>query len=573
MSQSTTPTSLNFMQLFERIIDLTAEKNFDEDSIAQAQPYLQVVAERLSLTEAEALLLSACVNLCCDNSIEIADLAKQFGCKNIRIQSYWAELLSLDKKRLLVRKQDYIGSVSFSMPPTVLIALRENSIPTPISYEGLSIPDWFDKLAQLLDNKEQNRLSYDGFTDELGRLIVSNPSLPVTQRLRYYQLEDVDETTVLFLGILSRFVLNRDDHIIRHDLANYFESREDLRHEILILENGEHYLQDIGLVEFACADGQVESNAWKLTDKAKREFLEGIKYRPTQNTNLLQAEKIQPKSLFFAPRVEKQVCQLADLLRPERFSAVQKRLEEYGMRRGFACIFYGTPGTGKTETVYQLARRTGRAIQMVDVPNLRSKWVGDTEKNIKRVFDDYRQLCMESAVAPILLFNEADAVLCRRNEGTTNSVDKMENAMQNIILQELETLDGILIATTNLTGNLDAAFERRFLYKIEFPKPTAAESCRIWHSLLPELTEDEALALAHDYAFSGGQIENIARKHIVDTILTDTAYCNTETDSNTNNSNTEQSHEHARQHLLSSIREACTEEKFHTHSKRTIGFS
>ncbi len=122
MSQSTTPTSLNFMQLFERIIDLTAEKNFDENSIAQAQPYLQVVAERLSLTETEALLLSACVNLCCDNSIEIADLAKQFGCKNIRIQSYWAELLSLDKKRLLVRKQDYIGSVSFSMPPTVLIA-------------------------------------------------------------------------------------------------------------------------------------------------------------------------------------------------------------------------------------------------------------------------------------------------------------------------------------------------------------------------------------------------------------------------------------------------------------------
>ena len=80
---------------------------------------------------------------------------------------------------------------------------------------------------------------------------------------------------------------------------------------------------------------------------------------------------------------------------------------------------------------------------MVDVPNLRSKWVGDTEKNIKAVFEDYRHLCNSAEMAPILLFNEADAVLCKRNEGAVIGVDKMENAMQNIILQEMENLDGI----------------------------------------------------------------------------------------------------------------------------------
>ena len=561
MAHKATISSLNLMQLFERIIDLTSGKELQTASIAQARPCLRIIGERLSLNETEALMLSACVNLCCNGSAGVGDMAMHFGCKNIRIQTYWADLLSLEKKRFLVRKQEYNGEVSFTMPPAVLNALRENTVPVPPVMEGLSILDWFDMLASLLGDKDRGLLSYDGLTAELDRLITSNPTLPVTQRIHTYHIDDCTKSLVLFLAMLHLFVQNGDDHVMKHDLEDYFDGdhcgRAMLRHEVRFLELGEHPLQDYRLVEYGCSDGQVDSNAWKLTDKAKREFLEGLNYRKTQNANLLQADKIVEKSLYFAPRVEKQVRQLADLLRPERFAVVQRRLEEHGMRRGFACIFYGSPGTGKTETVYQLARRTGRAIKMVDVPNLRSKWVGDTEKNIKAVFDDYRQLCLASDVAPILLFNEADAVLCKRNEGAVSGVDKMENAMQNIILQEMESLEGILVATTNLTGNLDAAFERRFLYKIEFPKPTATESCRIWHSMLPELTEAEALSLANDYSFSGGQIENIARKHIVDAILADEDSVG----------------EGSREYLLSSIREACATEKFHGGKTQVLGFA
>jgi SpoVK/Ycf46/Vps4 family AAA+-type ATPase len=91
--------------------------------------------------------------------------------------------------------------------------------------------------------------------------------------------------------------------------------------------------------------------------------------------------------------------------------------------------------------------------------------------------------------------------------------------MQNIILQEMEDLDGILIATTNLTCNFDSAFERRFLYKIEFHKPDVDAKSRIWRSMLTDLSEDEARQLAKLFDFSGGQIENIARKRAVDYIL------------------------------------------------------
>lgn len=95
----------------------------------------------------------------------------------------------------------------------------------------------------------------------------------------------------------------------------------------------------------------------------------------------------------------------------------------------------------------------------------------------------------------------------------------MENAIQNIILQEMEQLEGIMIATTNLTKNLDKAFERRFIYKIEFERPTIEARTAIWQSMIPNLDERVALSLAAQYDFSGGQIENIARKRTVSLIL------------------------------------------------------
>lgn len=184
-----------------------------------------------------------------------------------------------------------------------------------------------------------------------------------------------------------------------------------------------------------------------------------------------------------------------------------------------ACLFYGAPGTGKTETVYQLARRTGRNIMRVNISEIKSSWVGESEKNIKNVFNKYRFLVERSEAAPILLFNEADAILGKRMEGAERAVDRMENSIQNIILQEIENMEGILIATTNIAGNLDKAFERRFLYKIEFERPDIQAKCAIWKSMLPELNEDEAECLASRYDFSGGQIENICRKRTIDSIL------------------------------------------------------
>ena len=96
----------------------------------------------------------------------------------------------------------------------------------------------------------------------------------------------------------------------------------------------------------------------------------------------------------------------------------------------------------------------------------------------------------------------------------------MENSLQNIILQEMEDLKGILIATTNLTENLDKAFERRFLYKVKFNNPSVEIKCQIWNAMMPELPEADAHYLAEKFDFSGGQIENVVRKKTIQNILT-----------------------------------------------------
>ena len=280
---------------------------------------------------------------------------------------------------------------------------------------------------------------------------------------------------------------------------------------------------------------------------AKEELLSelDIKEKHNYKKDLVLHDSIKPKKMFYNPREREEIQTLSSLLQEENFYKIQDRLEAKGMRKGFACLFSGSPGTGKTETAYQIARETKRHIMMVDISETKSMWFGESEKRIKKIFDNYRNAVKNSETAPILLFNEADAVIGRRKEFSSSSraVDQTENTIQNIILQEMENLSGIMIATTNLTQNMDSAFERRFLYKINFDKPSVESRNGLWLSLIEDLPEAYAEELSASFELSGGQIENIARKIEVDTILKNEnlsidilkKYCKNENENNFNN--------------------------------------
>jgi SpoVK/Ycf46/Vps4 family AAA+-type ATPase len=183
-------------------------------------------------------------------------------------------------------------------------------------------------------------------------------------------------------------------------------------------------------------------------------------------------------------------------------------------------LLHGLPGTGKTETVYQLAKQTQRNIYKVDISETKSMWFGESQKLIKKVFNDYHQMMKTESDCPILLFNEADGIISKRKELGNSNTAETENAIQNIILEEMENFEGILFATTNLVKNMDAAFERRFLFKLQFDQPSLENAAKIWKNKLPFLTEDEARRLAERFPFSGGEIENITRKCVMNDLLT-----------------------------------------------------
>jgi len=198
---------------------------------------------------------------------------------------------------------------------------------------------------------------------------------------------------------------------------------------------------------------------------------------------------------------------------------VFKKLKEWGIkdkRKGIDAriIFYGAAGTGKTMTAVSLAKTLKRPILSFDCSKILSMYVGESEKNVRKIFDDFKDLSKKAKVEPILLLNEADQFLSARSEGAGSSADKMHNQMQNIFLEQIEKFEGILIATTNLLGNIDKAFSRRFNYKIEFKKPGRKQRLRLWQFMLPEGADyDESfdMKLLAQHELTGGQINLIIK--------------------------------------------------------------
>ena len=509
---------MSVLEIIEYIIKITEDK--PASIIGAPSKFLKVLTERLGLTSTQALMMSVFVNKCDDNSIVLRDLANHFDGNNISILKCTDDIEALVKLGVIKRQGERRGNSSYSVPQKTLDALSKNQLPAPPKSIGLNAYEWLDAVEDLMQDVRYDNINDGEFSQQITDIIDNNLHLNCTQAIKKHGL-DTDDLK-LFMAISLCAINDNDDNIGMRDIDDYYK-RPELRMIANQLEDGDHILFAENLIEHVNNHGMVDSSHWKLTDYSKNEVYSEFRFRKPklESNELIMPDKIVEKKLYYNDEINRQIDELHQLLENDRMKAILDRLESKGMRRGFACLFYGTPGTGKTETVLQLAKATGRPIMQVNISSIRSKWVGETEQNIKACFDTYRKFAINSDIAPILFFNEADALFMTRIETAEHSVDKMENAMQNIILQEMENLEGILIATTNLQGSLDSAIERRFLYKIEFTKPTPAERSHIWQAMIPELSLSEALMLAERFDFSGGQIENIARKCIISDILSE----------------------------------------------------
>ena len=502
----------------ERVAAKAKKSKLDDQLFVDCKEELAFLAESYGITTRQAVFFTVFLDRNC-RYVDYDDLTTYLDISNIRILSYSGDVEALTRHRLLRYHRRGKDEDTFIVPAAVLRALKHNEAYHMPPNTGLDCCELFARLKVLFDDLGDETITPDELGEEVKTLLKQNPQLTFARKVCALKVRSIDQ---LLIVLFCHLLVNEDDDDVRfNQIEPLYENKATFMRLRSEMSNDANPLMHMKLIEHLCADGIADNNRFHLTEHAKRELLGELNISVAADTaaDVMKPDSIGEKELFYCDKVDRQVEELASLLDAKRYKEVHERMRQRGFRQAFTCLFHGGPGTGKTETVYQLARRTGRQVMVVDVPQIKSKWVGESEKNIKALFDRYRTLVAKFNVAPILLFNEADAIIGIRKQGAQNAVDKMENTIQNIILQEMESLDGILIATTNLTENLDSAFERRFLYKIRFEQPDAAVRSKIWKTMIPELPTDIADALAGEYDFSGGQIENIARKYAVKCIL------------------------------------------------------
>ena len=483
--------------------------------------YLQ---ERLNLSRIQVLILTSVLYYSAKHSgrkCNMDDLANLLHMHPLRILQLRDEFCVLDELGYIVNYQNKDGW-SLSM---VGEALESLAMDIPFDPQILKLENNFDFLCKANRFiKEGHRYDEDGtIAKNINRLMKQNQHLALVQNLQNIK-DEADRWFMLLM--MTTLVIEEDSYVNARDLAQILSERT-VRIILKQIMDNKHPFAKQGYIELRNQAGQVQQGEWVLSQEGwlamlgNQEEVESIvPIEEDENINMLTSYKqLAQRPLYFSDKTEEQVQTLTNLLHEEQLAKVRQALKTHNMPLGFCCLFYGAPGTGKTELVQQLAIATQRDLFQVNVATLRDKYVGESEKQLKRIFDKYRSLVRTQEHAPILFFNEADAIFGNRMENTQRSVDKMENALQNIILQEMEVLDGIMICTTNLTSCLDKAFDRRFIYKVEFEKPTNQARKLIWQSMLSSLNDEQATELANRFDFSGGQIQNISRKQVINAIF------------------------------------------------------
>ena len=498
--------------------DTTGATHLQEQKLPDAKAALEYIAGKFDISETQAMLFALMFDRAGYEYFTMKDFAEYLGVTTLRTYSYYEDYEELRKKWLIRMTNEG----RFRIPRMVIAETRKDKVFKKPDFKNLDTAGLVSQIGHFVAYVNQSEYSVEEAVEDAQAALSENPGTGISRVYEKYQIDDcaIDEKFLFFLLINSRLENGMDTMPVA-TLTTYFSDaacislRKSIFNECLCL-------QEKNIIEFELSGGIVSKDQIRINEDILTEICQDapvLLEKGSPAVGVISPDSIVKKKLFFSDEVQKDITILSGLLEEHKYDELKLRMRKNGMREGFTCLFYGTPGTGKTECVYQLAKECGRELIEVDVAALMSCFVGQTEKNTRRLFENYRRMVHRGRKAPILLFNEADAILGRRMKGAEKHVDRMSNSVQNIILQEMEKLDGIMIATTNLAENLDSAFERRFLYKIKFENPTAELRGRIWSEMLPDLKDEEVGVLSKQYDFSGGQIENIARKRFITTVL------------------------------------------------------
>lgn len=516
-----------FLECLEHISSAASGSEMSFGKVIDSVPDTGELASFLGITGIQAIFFSCFAELSLQKAVTLEILSKHLRCSVLKLICCMCEFEALEKKGYLHRsfrkrgrKHTYTDMV-FSVPHQVIEALRKadrSLLNSPSKYD---LPGFLRQISDLVDEREESQLSTARVIAEAEFLISNNRDLPFVAFVDEALGQTVSKITVFAFSLVRlkrQYLVNISGFsaALFDDLGEQLEFTQAVcagKHE-LIVKN----MLKLTTSEF---DGEKTVVLSQLTAGELYKDYPALLVDEAEMAGLVTAKSVREKKLFFSSDAGKHIANLEKVLKPAKFRAYRKILGSSNLSGGITAIFYGAPGTGKTEAVYQTARRTGRDIMMVDLSQTKSKWFGESEKVVRKIFDDYSALLKTCKTEPILFINEADGLLTGRSVlgSGSSAADHTMNTIQNILLQALENFEGILIATTNLTINLDKAFERRFTFRIEFPKPDAGVRKMIWKSMLPELNDIEAEKLGSRFSITGGEIEVQVRQALLSRVL------------------------------------------------------
>ncbi|HDW9236553.1 TPA: ATP-binding protein [Campylobacter coli] len=334
-----------------------------------------------------------------------------------------------------------------------------------------------------------------------------------------YNLEHKEQ--IIFLALLKEeYALSNESSISRemNSLLSLISENDLERHKNKkLLQENAPLLNLIEYDEYLNAFGDI-SKSFFIIDEILQRI---INFEPKQSKKIKIESVLKDQDIF---ELIEPSTDINDIIMPENTKEllenilkqqdkkVLERLHSWGIKSNknieAKIIFYGPAGTGKTMSALAMAKSMKKSVLSFDCSKILSKWVGESEQNVRKIFDTYKNIVQTCKQSPILLLNEADQFLSTRVDGSSGS-DKMHNQMQNIFLEQIERFSGVIIATTNFLESLDSAFSRRFDYKIEFKKPDFKDRLKIWEKFLPKkalFEKDFDINILSNYELSGAQI-------------------------------------------------------------------
>lgn len=518
----------NIISCIEQIVERSKDSRLSEEFWKECESAIDYMTEKIGLSKIQCVFISIFANS--ELSMDLTRIAEHLGLSRIGMIKYKSEIDNLVELRWLSYVEEMFQNevLSYELRHEVLDSLAKNDSYVPESLKVDNIQQFVEKIASHFG--EHIKGDYEQFRNHeawINAFMTDNSDMEICKAIKKYRPE-VRIMLFCLISDFSRYHYKREDSIQLEDLKGICrDKREQYKFECA-MQRGTMVVMKDGYVEHKCGDGLAIPDGFVLTQKAREEWFSDYVPNPVVLSNhIKQIQKdltkwttIKKKDLFYNPEEQQLVDTLFRILSHDELLNIQKRLEEKSMRKGITILLSGAPGTGKTELVKQIARINKRHLYSVDLSEIRSKWVGESEANVRRIFRSYEMMTDSfKEKCPILFINECDGLLGVRTSRATSSVDKMNNTMQNILLEALENTNGIVICTTNMTGNLDKAFMRRFLFKAEFNKPNKEVRRKIFSSILPELKKEEVEYLASKYIITGGEIENVSRKIIIDYVL------------------------------------------------------